>query len=152
MPDSPSADDIRRQMSRIRCDLHENVRGIVENARVITDWKHYVRRYPWVCMAGAIAVGYLAIPRRLEIMRPDPDTLAELAKTSRRSSIRNLSRSPRRSVASMFTFLANTFVPGYWIHGTASRKNPSHSGQRHLIAFLIDCRWLLGQKLRRHAG
>jgi hypothetical protein len=111
MPDSPSADDIRRQMSRIRCDLHEDVRGIVENARVITDWKHYVRRYPWACMAGAVAVGYLVIPRRLEIMRPDPDTLAELAKTNR--LIVNSQPQPQLrggTVASMFTFLANTFV------------------------------------------
>lgn len=111
MPDSPSADDIQRQMSQIRCDLHEDVRGIVENARVISDWKYYVRRYPWACMTGAAALGYLVVPRRLEIVRPDPDTLAELAKTNRLVVNPQPQAKPRGgAVASLFTFLANTFV------------------------------------------
>lgn len=111
MPDSLSANDIQHQMSRIRCDLHTNVRGIVENAKVIADWKYYVRRYPWACVAGVAALGYLAVPRRLEILRPDPSTLAELAKTNR--LIVNPQPEPRPhggAVASLFTFLANTFL------------------------------------------
>lgn len=111
MPNSPSADNIQREMSRIRCDLHDDVRGIVANARVITDWKHYVRRYPWACMAGAAALGFLVVPRRLEILRPDPDTLAELAKTNRLVVNPQPQPKPRGgTVASMFTFVANTFL------------------------------------------
>jgi hypothetical protein len=98
-------------MARIRYDLHDDVRGIVENAKVITDWKYYVRRYPWACMAGVAALGYLAVPKRLEIVRPDPETLAELARTNRLVVNPQAQPKPRGgTVGSMFGFLANTFV------------------------------------------
>ena len=41
MAETPDADAIRREMAQIRCDLYENMEGIVENARVMADW-HYV--------------------------------------------------------------------------------------------------------------
>jgi hypothetical protein len=70
-------------MTRIRCNLNEGVDGIVENAKVMSDWRFYVRSYPWACVGAAVALGYLIVPARLEIMRPDPETLAELAKQNR---------------------------------------------------------------------
>lgn len=113
MPEPPpqSAGAIQGQMAKIRSDLHADVRGIVENARVITDWKYYVRRYPWACVAAATALGYIVVPRRLEVLRPDPATLAELAKTNRLVVNPQAEPKPRGgAVASLFTFLANTFV------------------------------------------
>lgn len=113
MSDSPSADDIQQQMSRIRSGLHQEVKGIVENARAITDWKHYVRQYPWACMAGAAALGYLVVPKRLEILRPDPNTLAELARTNR--LVVNPQPQPRPrggTTGAMFSFLANAVMRG----------------------------------------
>ncbi|MEN6498571.1 MAG: hypothetical protein ABFD16_30065 [Thermoguttaceae bacterium] len=110
-PVPKSADAIQGQMAKIRSDLNADVRGIVENARVITDWKYYVRRYPWACVAGAAALGYLVVPRRLELLRPDPATLAELAKTNRLVVNPQPDPKPRSgTVASLFTFLANTLV------------------------------------------
>ena len=65
MSTAPSEiDDIRRRMAQIRRDLHEDVRGVVEGAEAATDWKRFVRNYPWACTGAALFVGYLLVPRR----------------------------------------------------------------------------------------
>ncbi len=57
-------DGIRRHMAQIRRELHEDVQGVVAGAEAVTDWKRYVRLYPWACVVGALTVGYLLAPRR----------------------------------------------------------------------------------------
>lgn len=74
------ADDIARQMRDVRTELREDVQEIVDNARVMTDWQHYVRSYPWLCLGAAAAVGYLLVPPRVQVIKPDPQLLAELVK------------------------------------------------------------------------
>lgn len=68
-------DDIRRQMARIRRELHEDVRGVVEGAEAATDWRHYIRDYPWASVAVAAALGFILVPRRRKSVKP-----AEVAK------------------------------------------------------------------------
>jgi hypothetical protein len=77
---TPAADEIQRQMRDLRADLREEVQEIVENARVMTDWHHYVRSYPWLCLGAAAAVGYLLVPARVEVVRPDTKMLADLVR------------------------------------------------------------------------
>lgn len=57
-------DEIRRYMAQIRHELHEDVQGVVKGAEATTDWRRYVKNYPWAAMGVAFAVGYLIIPRR----------------------------------------------------------------------------------------
>jgi hypothetical protein len=57
-------DEIRRQMALIRHELHVDVQGVVETAEAVADWRHYIRRYPWVALGAAAVVGYLIVPRR----------------------------------------------------------------------------------------
>ena len=73
---------IRQRMEEVRCDLDEDVQGIVEGARDMRDWRSYVRTYPWVCVGAAVAVGYLLVPRRPVAMQPDAEALTELVKQS----------------------------------------------------------------------
>lgn len=70
-------------MSQVREHLSHDVHEIAENARVMSDWRYYVRNYPLICAAAAVAVGYLIVPSRVRIVRPDPETLAELARRNR---------------------------------------------------------------------
>lgn len=70
-------------MQQIRGHLNGEVDDIIGNAQQLLSWKHYVRAYPWPSLLAAAAVGYAAIPRRLETVRPDPDTLAQLAQDKR---------------------------------------------------------------------
>lgn len=79
----PTADDIRARMAAVREHLDHDVEGIVEGAGRLTDWRNYVQAFPWGSMAAAAALGYLAVPRRLEIVSPDAETLEKLARKNR---------------------------------------------------------------------
>ena len=63
-------DDIRRKMARVRRELHEDVRDVVEGAEAVTDWKHYIRDYPWASVGLALAIGFFAVPRRRKSAKP----------------------------------------------------------------------------------
>jgi hypothetical protein len=60
----PEIDEIRWRMAQIRLELHQDVEGVVEGAEAATDWRGYVRSYPWASVGLALAVGFLIVPRR----------------------------------------------------------------------------------------
>lgn len=76
---SQQADELRRRMEGVRTDLDHDVEGIVENAKTLADWKHYVRSFPCGSVAAAAALGYFAVPQKLQVLRPDFETLEKLA-------------------------------------------------------------------------
>jgi hypothetical protein len=78
-----SAAEIQQQMRQVRRELGEDVDEIVENARILADWKHYVRTYPWVCLGVAAAAGFIIVPSRTHIVRPDAKELAAWAKSQK---------------------------------------------------------------------
>jgi hypothetical protein len=59
------ADAIQRQMQTVRSSLREDVKELVENARDMTDWQYYVKRYPWGTLALAAGAGFLVTPALL---------------------------------------------------------------------------------------
>jgi hypothetical protein len=80
------ADEVRRRMSSLRSDLEGDVqnvtdsaRAIAENARAMADWRYVVRRFPYATAGLAAAVGFLVVPKRSEVIVPDPETLAKMA-------------------------------------------------------------------------
>jgi TctA family transporter len=75
-----SGEEIQRQMRQVRRELGEDVQEIVANARTMTDWKHYVRTYPWACLGAAAVAGYLIVPSRQRVVSPDPQALAAALK------------------------------------------------------------------------
>lgn len=78
-----AADAIRREMDTIRANLGSDVDGLMSNAQQLTDWRHYVRQFPWPSLGAVLALGYFAVPRKLEIVSPDEKTLRKLAKHNR---------------------------------------------------------------------
>jgi len=74
------AEQIRQQMREVRAELREDVKGLVGSARELTDWGSYVRAYPWLCVGAAAAVGFMIVPSRSVIVKPDAEGLIELAK------------------------------------------------------------------------
>jgi hypothetical protein len=78
-----SAEEIRAELRRTRGRLIVDATAVAGGARELADWRYYVRRYPWAALGVAGALGYLAIPRRLEIMSPDARTLEQLAKRNK---------------------------------------------------------------------
>lgn len=78
-----SATDLRAQMQDIRHGLRPEVDEIVDNARTLVSWRHYVQCYPWASLGVAAAVGYLLVPQKLKISSPDAETLKQLARENR---------------------------------------------------------------------
>ena len=74
------ADEIQRQMREVRSELRDDVQEIVANARVMADWHYYVRTYPWLCLGAAAAVGFVLVPSRVTVVRPDARELANLVR------------------------------------------------------------------------
>lgn len=83
MPQDLSATELQQQMHAIRTGLRPEVNEIVDSARTLMSWRYYVASYPWASLGAAAAVGFLIVPRRLHVTRPDPEALKRLAKDSR---------------------------------------------------------------------
>ena len=73
------SDEIRRKMAQIRRDLHEDVREVVAGAEAATNWRRYVRAYPWASVGIAAAVGFLAVPRVSRSLIRDTALKADVA-------------------------------------------------------------------------
>jgi hypothetical protein len=80
MNDPPPADSVRARMQQLRCEIDGDMEDMAASARTAVDWKHYVKTYPWVCLGVATALGFLVVPKRSRVIRPDLATLTELAK------------------------------------------------------------------------
>ena len=63
---SDDVDEIRRQMAKVRRELHADVQHVVTTANAATDWRSYITAYPWLTLGGAAVAGYMIVPRRQE--------------------------------------------------------------------------------------
>lgn len=75
-----TAEEIRRRMQRTRQRVRAEVDEVVQDARQLADWRYYPERFPWATLSAALVLGYAAIPRRLEVIAPNADTVEELAR------------------------------------------------------------------------
>ena len=122
-----TSDDIRRQMADLRSQMDDEVDQVIENAHTLGDWKFYVRKYPWWCLAGAAVVGYAVVPRRLELIAPDADALAELAERNRLVIKSRPDAHPAKATSNWKSTLMRTVM----------RTAISYAGRR-LGEFLVD--------------
>jgi len=77
------AEAIQKQMREVRQDLRDDVRELAVSAREMADWTTYVKAYPWLCAGAALTVGFLIVPQRSVVVRPDAEGLIELAKRNK---------------------------------------------------------------------
>jgi hypothetical protein len=113
MPESISADQIREEMAQVRRDLNVNYGEVVENARDLADWRYYVRNYPWATLAVAATVGYLVVPTRVELIRPDADEILKLARQQKLVVEPKPAAEPKSTVGgALFKLIANTLFRG----------------------------------------
>ena len=116
-----SAEAIRRQMRQVRRELGVDMDEIVESTRELTDWRAYVKRYPWFCLGAAAAVGFLIVPKSVELVSPDADALLELAKNNKLVVKTNPQPQARSGlVTTAISFLASA----------ALRSAIAHAGQQ----------------------
>jgi len=97
------SDEIRRKMAQIRRDLHADVREVVAGAEAATDWRRYVRSYPWALVGIAAAIGYLVVPKRSRSLPRDAASHADVAEVrdelrQAREAAPEVQAKPRRSL------------------------------------------------------
>jgi len=77
------AETIQKQMRAVREDIRDDMRELVVSAREMTDWTIYVKAYPWLCLGAAFALGFVIVPSRSVIIKPDAEGLMELARRNK---------------------------------------------------------------------
>lgn len=113
MNNSQEVEDIRAEMAQIRCDLNEDVEDLVEHAREMADWRYYVRSYPLASAAAVAALGYLVVPKKPQIISPDPKTLAQLARKNQLVVVDRPKAEKRRTLSgSLFNLVASLAMRG----------------------------------------
>ena len=131
-----SADQIQQRMRQLRNDLADEVAHFASSARTMTDWRYYVKAYPWVCLGVAAAAGYLIVPRRIEMVSPDAETLLQLAERNKLVVKSDPKPDVRGGLAGpVFNFIANAAVRGVIAYlgqkaGKAGGKSASQSTRR----------------------
>ena len=75
--------EVRDEMAALRNEVSTDVSGVLGSARELADWRYYVRRFPWQCLSVATLAGFWLVPRRAEVITPDPDALLDLAAEDR---------------------------------------------------------------------
>ena len=71
---SAQAEAIAEASDQIRRRLAERMDVLKEDAQRLLDWRCHVQAHPWT----AAAFGYLMAPRRVQVVRPDEQTLESL--------------------------------------------------------------------------
>jgi hypothetical protein len=106
MSQSPNeADDIQRKMREVRAELRDDVQDLMVSAHQLADWTLYVKAYPWLCVGAALAAGFLIVPGRSVIMKPDAEGLIELAKKHKLVVKMDESTPQKKKSGSMFASL-----------------------------------------------
>lgn len=80
MTPHPSTDALQARMEAVRRGLALDVDTAVAGAREVVDWKSQLRKHPLPAAAVAAAVGYMLVPQKRVIVRPDDRQMARLAK------------------------------------------------------------------------
>ncbi len=113
MSEPLTADQIRDEMAHVRRDLNLNYGEVVDNARDMADWRYYVRSYPWAAIGLGVAVGYLVVPNRTELISPSAEELLKLARKNKLVVEPKPTAEPKSSVGSaVFNMMASMLVRG----------------------------------------
>ena len=82
MSSDESAEAIRRRMAELRRELTIDVRDVSRSAHEMASPMYYIRHFPWASAAVAAGIGYLLVPKKKHVVKPDPEMLAELLRNS----------------------------------------------------------------------
>lgn len=77
---SDSAEEIVKRMQHVRREVSDDVKGIVQTAKTLSDWRYHVKHHPWLCMGVALALGFLLVPKRKRIPTEEAKELIALLK------------------------------------------------------------------------
>jgi len=74
------AENICRRMAELRRELVHDMQDVSRSAKAMASPSFYIRKFPWATLAIAAGVGYMLIPKKKQIIKPDMEALAELVR------------------------------------------------------------------------
>jgi len=107
---------IQRRMKAVRAGIEHDVDRVVDQTKQLADYHYYVERHPWLCIGAAALIGFLAVPQRPQIVTPDPDDLATLAKRNQLV----VKKSPKGSKSTSAAQTAARFLGHLLVRATVS--------------------------------
>ena len=127
---------LRRELALDARKLEADVQSVGRSARELADWRFYVERFPFAAAAGAAVVGYLVVPTKPQVIVPDADTLAKMArnnqvwlKTGRAQAVEK-----ERGMIGGLVALAMTAAGRMAINWAAQQFKHQLSGNKHDVA------------------
>jgi hypothetical protein len=81
------AQQIREEMVRVRSELHDDVGEVVASAKALTDWRQYVRSYPWICLSAAAVAAYVIVPARSKPKPAKSEPLSGSKKATKEAAV-----------------------------------------------------------------
>jgi hypothetical protein len=112
--EEPRTAQICRQMNEVRSHLGDEMDEIVDSARTLTDWRYYVREYPWLCLSTALAIGFLAVPRRARVVAgPSAEVLERLVQQNAANPKPTMAGGIAGAVVSLLATAAARGAAGY---------------------------------------
>jgi len=74
------AEKICRRMAELRRELVHDMQDVSRSAKAMASPSFYIRKFPWATLAIAAGVGYMLIPKKKQVIKPDMEALAELVR------------------------------------------------------------------------
>jgi hypothetical protein len=136
MTNDDSAEKIRRRMAELRRVLECDVREVSRGARVMTDWKFYARKFPWAVAGGALVAGYLLVPKRKRVVKPDPAMIEELVR-QKKIKVESVTKQPdqpgmMKSLLMMgLTYAVKAGAQYMTQQMAAAAQNKAHAAETH---------------------
>jgi hypothetical protein len=129
-----SANDLQLRMAQVRRAVVWDVEETTTAAKRLTDWRYYVRQFPWATAAAVAAVGFLLVPRKRERPLVDESALAKMVAEKRVVVIPQKAESTKRSAISSIGGLvaaaAARAAMNYVTHHFAEASRPAAEDSR----------------------
>jgi hypothetical protein len=92
----PSAEEIQRQMAKLRGALEQEAQGVVSSAQTLSDWRYHFRAHPGLFCAVAATIGFVLVPRGA---KPAPPASAPPVDSTGESRVQAAERKSLMAVA-----------------------------------------------------
>jgi len=112
MTTTDNAEEIQQEMRQVRRELTEDMQEIVDNARVMTDWRHYVKSYPWATVGAAAALGYWLVPSKSRYVGPDAAAIGDIMKAQMQAAQSSVEKHKKGIAATIVGLAASALLQG----------------------------------------
>lgn len=118
--------EIRQEMANIRGRIDEHSHEVVTRTIELSDWRFYVRRYPWASVTAAAVVGYAIVPKRRETPEWGLDDQSDESQENHLKAV--ITGAVKRAAVAQAGRVLGEIVNGFFTADEASRPGTEGNG------------------------